>query len=30
MDGEDVYRIYRPDEADDADDPARDNAGDAA
>lgn len=30
MDGEDVYRIYRPDESGDIDDPARDNAGDAA
>lgn len=30
MDGEDVYRIYRPDEDDTVDDPARDNAGDAA
>lgn len=29
MDGEDVYRIYRPDETDDVDS-ARDNAGDAA
>ena len=30
MDGEDVYRIYRPDEVEGADEPARDNAGDAA
>lgn len=30
MDGEDVYRIYRPDEDDGVEDPARDNAGDAA